>query len=131
MAALAGCGDRAGAPQRVTVYEVKGTVLLADGKPLKGGHIYFVPQDGALTSEGKIGPDGIFSLVTGNSGDGAPSGDFKVRIEPEDPSLLPGPTPSARTRRLPFPQKYLDEDSSGLKVTVKAEANRLEPFRLK
>ena len=68
--------------------------------------------------------------MTANSGEGAPPGDYKVRVEPEDPSLISPKRPSA-ARKLPFPQKYLDEDSSGLKVTIKAEPNTLQPILLK
>lgn len=128
---LSGCGDGSSAPGNATVYEVKGKVLLPGGKPLAGGHVYFVPQNGALTPEAPIGPDGTFSLVSGPSGEGAPAGDYKVRIEPSDPSLFTAAHVTARRRTLPFSPKYLDEDSSGLKVAVKAEVNRLEPFVLK
>jgi hypothetical protein len=131
VASIAGCAG-SDAPQRVTVYEVKGQVLLKDGRPLKGGRVYFVPSDGALTSEGAIGPDGTFSMLTGNSGEGAPPGEYKVRVEPADVSLLAAAAGRAATgKRLPFPRKYLDEDRSGLRVTIKPEANRLEPFRLR
>ena len=130
LAGVAGCGAEAGAPPVVTVYEVKGKVLRADGKPLSGGRIYFVPRDGVTTSDGAIGSDGTFALATGRSGAGAPAGQYKVRIEPADVRLLAIQAPANR-RRLPFPAKYLDEDSSGLTATVEPRANRLEPFRLK
>lgn len=130
---LAGCGGGSGAPPVVTVHEVKGQVLLADGKPLGGGRIYFVPKDGTTTSEGVIGADGTFSLTTGNSGSGAPPGEYKVRIEPDDPSLLAihKGRPGSQAKKLPFPKKYLDEDSSELTAKVEPKANALEPFRLK
>ena len=50
---------------------------------LSGGWIYFVRKAGDLpvTPSGVIGPDGTFSLVTGGSGEGAPPGEYKVRIE--------------------------------------------------
>jgi hypothetical protein len=131
LATLAGCGDGTGGPAPVvTVYQVKGKVLLPDNKPLSGGVVYFVPKDGAMTSEGSIRPDGSFSLVTGTSGEGAPPGDYKIRIEPADPSLLPNRN-SHNRKKLPFPNKYLDEDSSGLLVTVKPESNVLDPITLK
>ena len=81
-AGLAGCGKSDSLPV-LEVYDVKGKVLLADGKPLDGGSIYFVSKAGDLpvTPSGVIGPDGTFSLVTGGSGDGAPPGEYKVRIE--------------------------------------------------
>jgi hypothetical protein len=127
---LSGCGGDDGAVKKVTVYPVKGSVVLADGKPLPAGKVYFVPKDGALTSEGKVGSDGTFVLETGGSGEGAPPGDYRVRVEPEDTSLLAGKK-AAQGRKLPFATKYLDEDSSGLTATVRADSNQLEPFRLK
>jgi hypothetical protein len=125
-AGLAGCRNSEGLPA-LQVYEVKGKVLLADGKPLTGGWIYLVPKgDLPLTPSGEIGSDGSFSIVTGGSGEGAPPGDYKVRVEAPQFQT----SPQARKKPL-FPFKYNDEDSSGLQVTVRAEANRLEPIRLK
>ena len=128
---VAGCGDSSAAPRNTTVYEVKGRVLLPGGKPLSGGHVYFVPSDGVLTPEASIGPDGTFSLVSGPAGEGAPVGEYKIRIEPPDPSSFASALLTRGRKRLPFSAKYLDEDSSGLKVAVKAEANALAPFFLK
>jgi hypothetical protein len=106
---------------------VKGKVLLADGKALSGGWIYFVSKQGDLpvTPSGVIGPDGTFSLVTGGSGQGAPPGEYKVRIE------APQLQTARKTRKTQFPLRYNDEDSSGLVITVRAETNQLEPIRLK
>jgi hypothetical protein len=124
-AMIAGCNSSDSLPA-LTVYEVKGKVLLADGKPLASGWVYLVPKgELPLTPSGRIASDGSFSVVTGGSGDGAPPGDYKIRIE------SPEFRPSSKTKKSPFPFKYTDEDSSGLVVTVRAEANRLEPFRLK
>jgi hypothetical protein len=131
--AMAGCGVSDPPPPRVTVYPVKGKVLLADGSPLKEGHVWFVPtKDSVLNSYGEISSDGSFTLTTGNSGEGAPSGEFKVRIEPAKP-VAPKQRPGTRRdlKPLPFPEKYTDEDSSNIVVVVKAGSNDLEPFRLK
>ena len=124
---LAGCG-RSDALPSYQVYEVKGKVLLADGKPLGAGIITFVPKgDLPVTPSGTIGSDGSFSLNTGGSGDGAPAGDYKVRVEA--PQLQPAPT---RSRKKPvIPQKYTDEDSSGVVITVRAQDNELAPIVLK
>jgi hypothetical protein len=122
---LAGCHSSDSLPS-VTVYEVKGQVLLADGKPLKGGWISFVPKgDLPVTPSAEIGSDGTFSLVTGGSGKGAPAGDYKVRIEGLQSR------PGSRSSKPLFPFKYTDEDSSGLLITVRAETNQLEPIRLR
>jgi hypothetical protein len=127
---LSACGSEG--VSRLPVYEVKGKVLRRDGQPLSGGHIYFVPKQGVVTSEGTIGSDGSFSLETGSWGEGAPAGEYKVRIEPADGSLTAtNRRPTRAGKKLPFPEKYLDEDGSGLLVTIKAQANTLAPFRLK
>jgi len=126
-AGLTGCRGSDSLPS-LAVYEVKGKVVLADGKPLTGGLISFVPKgDLPVTPSGVIGPDGSFSLITGGSGEGAPPGDYKVRIEAPQ---FQQADPKSRKRPL-FPLKYTDEDSSGLFVTVRAENNRLGPILLK
>lgn len=125
-AGLTGCGTSDSLPV-LTVYPVNGKVLLADGKALSGGLIYLVSKAGDLpvTPSGVIGPDGTFSVVTGGSGEGAPPGEYKVRIEAQPAQTV------GKTKKPPFPARYNDEDSSGLLVTVRAGANQLEPIRLK
>ncbi len=126
-AGLSGCRGSDSLPS-LAVYEVKGKVVLADGKPLTGGFISFVPKAGLpVTPGGAIGPDGTFSLVRGGSGEGAPPGDYKVRVEAPQ---FEQPGPKSRKRPL-YPPRYTDEDSSGLVITVRAETNRLEPIVLK
>ena len=124
-AGATGCSDSQALPV-LTVYEVKGKVLLADGKPLADGWIYFVPKgDLTVTPSGRIGPDGTFSIVTGGSGEGAPAGDYKIRVE------SPQYQATQKTKKPLYPFKYTDEDSSGIVITVKPEANQLEPLVLK
>jgi hypothetical protein len=119
---LAGCSESYPA---LPTYEVKGKVLLASGKPLSAGRVTFVAQQGKLPEvSGVIQQDGSFALTTRSDGDGAAPGDYKVRIEPAGRK-------NARTGKLSFPSKYVDEDSSGLRVTVLPQANQLEPFTLK
>jgi len=124
-AGLAGCRNSDSLPV-LQLYQVKGKVLLADGKPLTGGLVTFVPKgDLPVTPSSVIASDGTFSLVTGGSGEGAPPGDYKIRVEaPQLPS-------AANSKKPPFPFKYTDEDSSGLVITVRADTNQLEPIRLK
>jgi len=127
-AGLAGCRNSDSLPA-LQVYEVKGKVLLADGKPLSGGLVSFVPKgDLPVTPSGVIQSDGTFSLVTGGSGDGAPPGDYKVRVEAPQFQMA---QQSKKSKKPPFPFKYTDEDSSGLVITVRADTNQLEPIRLK
>lgn len=121
-----GCGGPADAPVLKTLYPVKGTVLLDSGKPVTTGRVVLVSSDGMLSSTGDIGSDGSFA-VKSSGGDGVPAGDYKVRIE-SDSGKAGGK--GAGRAHLPFATKYTDEDSSGLKVTVKAEPNTLDPFKL-
>jgi hypothetical protein len=127
---LGGCGQT-DTPPVVRVYEVKGKVLLAGNKPLTRGRVVFVPtQEPLLVSSAEVREDGTFSLATGESGEGAPAGNYKVRVEPVGP--VPNEQrPRSGSKSLPFPSKYFDEDSSGLSVTVKPEANVLSPFVLR
>jgi hypothetical protein len=123
-AALAGCSHSDSLPS-YQVYDVKGKVLLSDGTPLKGGLITLVPKGNLPVSpSAEIGPDGTFSIVTGGSGQGAPAGEYKVRIE--TPQI-----PRVKNKKPLVPPKYNDEDSSDLAVTVRAQSNQLEPIRLR
>jgi hypothetical protein len=119
----AGCGDEQVIAHPTTLYPVKGSVLLENGKPLTGGLVVFVSTDGMLSVPAPVSPDGSFDLKSDKSV-GAPVGDYKVRIEAD--------TTGKKTKgsSLPFAKKYLDEDSSEIKVTVKAEPNTLPPFKL-
>ena len=61
-----GCG---GYTSSAPTYEVKGKVLLANGKTLSAGRVTFVAADGLLPeASGEIQPDGGFSLTTGTGG---------------------------------------------------------------
>ncbi|SIO65640.1 hypothetical protein SAMN05444166_7772 [Singulisphaera sp. GP187] len=133
LAAFAGCGSSSEAAGKVTVYPVKGKILLPDGQPLTSGRVVFLPLgELMIESSGTIGSDGSFSLSTGVSGEGAPAGEFRVKLAPDD-SMLAAAKPGTRSnvkRKLPFPPQYADEETSGLKVTVKPEPNDLPPIRL-
>lgn len=126
VAVVSGCGERALVP--LPTHEVKGRVVLRNGKPLSSGRVVFVPVEGLTPpAAGDLGPDGSFRLTTREPGDGAAAGGYKVRVEP-------GGSPNQRistVARTPFPVKYIDEDSSGVFITVKAGSNTLEPITLK
>ena len=109
------------------VYEVKGKVLLGDGKPLGTG-LDLLRAQGRPARHARAAR----SPRTGRSpwsravrDEEAPPGEYKVRI---DAPQLSGPR---IPRSPPFPDKYSDEDSSSLVVTVRAGANHLDPFVLK
>lgn len=112
----AGCSMESDAPKSATLYPVKGKVTLPGGKPLSGGRVVLVSADGLIAPGGSVGSDGTFTIKSGDDAEGAPAGDYKVRIEPD---------PAAKKGKPPFPPRYTEEDASGLKVVVKAEPNDL------
>src|SRR5436309_6111793 len=83
--AAAGCGG-------LKVVPVSGTATL-DGKPLAGFNVTFTPDatkghEGRMDCQGRIGPDGQYSLRTDDSFKiykGAPVGWYKVTLwSPDD-----------------------------------------------
>lgn len=124
----AGCGDNAG-DTKTTVYPVTGKVILPDGKPLESGRIVFVSQNGK-NATGTIGTGGGYKLNSGISGEGAPPGEYKVRLEADESKFKQLPKTARPGLNLPFPAKYTDEDSSQLTATVKAEPENKIDFKL-
>jgi hypothetical protein len=122
MLTLAGCESNPMAS--LTLYPVKGRVLLPDGKPLTSGRIVFVAAKSTVTSTATIESDGSF-VVKGSTGDGLPEGDYRVRLEVDESKLRPaaGKPGQAMPTALPFPAKYADEDSSELTATVKPDSS--------
>jgi hypothetical protein len=123
---LSGCGDSSNTIP--TVYPVKGQILLSDGKPLTSGQVVLVSTKGREFS-GKVESDGRFSIKTG-AGDGAPEGEYLVRLDAEAPTAGVTWRSKKGAASLSFPAKYADETTSDLKVTVKPGENNLEPIKL-
>lgn len=115
-------GCEGGSHPSMKLYPFRGTVRLADGKPLTSGRIVFSSTKGTAYIA-VVESDGGF-IVKGSTGEGLPEGDYKVRLEMDETKLPPVKgQPNPRKSALPFPVKYLDEDRSGLTVTVKAGEN--------
>jgi hypothetical protein len=131
LALLVGCSDNSGAA-KIPVYPVKGKVLLPDDKPLTSGSVEFVGAKGVMASVmGKLGSDGAFTLGSPETREGAPAGEYVVRIIPDSSSYVATNKGKAVDRQhLPYSPKYLDETSSGLTAVIKEGDNQLEPFRL-
>ena len=122
---LSGCGEPTYSTP--TVYPVKGQILLSDGKPLTSGQVVLVSNQG-MEFPGKVGSDGRFSIKSG-AGDGAPEGEYRVRIDPELQPVSAGRAQKGAAN-LPFPARYASETTSDLKVTVRPGENDLEPIKL-
>jgi len=111
LATVAGCDD--GRPERVAV---SGQVLI-DGKPLTRGFVRFVPT-GARPASGEIAPDGRFTLMTFEPGDGAVTGTHAV-------SVIAVEQLNDTTRRWHAPKKYADPKTSRLTTTIDGPTDSL------
>jgi hypothetical protein len=100
----AGCGD--GRPARVPV---SGKVLI-DGKPLTFGAVRFTPVEGRPAT-GELDADGLFSLSTFESGDGAVPGAHAVTVHPAEQL-------SGDRVRWHAPKKYESVTTSGISLVI-------------
>lgn len=132
---VVGCGGGYG---RLEPQPVSGQVIV-NGEPAAGCTVVFVPRDSELRGKvllgGTTSDDGTFELTTHETGDGAPVGEYGVklhweatkwpgmdRVDPMDPGRPEGPD------RLQG--EYSNPEQSGLSVTVEQGQNDLEPFRI-
>ena len=126
---LAGCGEDDGVAKPINSQEVKGKVVLANGKPLTKGTVVLWPQQEPMVQLlGKVQPDGTFTLKAGEVSVGVSHGDFLVSVVPE--GYVTGFVP-AKPKGLQYPAKYLSDQTSGLKVTITPETNELPVIELK
>lgn len=129
---LSGCGGGSG----LKLEKVSGVVTF-DGQPLTKGNVQFTPDGSKGTrgpmATGAIGSDGKFTLTTTTPGDGAQVGCYKVSVncwEEEAPFDPKNPKPSAPAKSL-IPERYTDDNASGLTAEVKAGAKNEFTFELK
>lgn len=140
----AGCSSEDGRPE---TYPVTGIVTL-DNNPVDGATVTFVPKDGGTQAQGSAqaatavtGADGSYSIGTFATGDGAVPGEYLVKVakysapkqqqpvgdDPESQkqaflqSRQGAQQPTGPKNELP--EKYADEKTSGLFVTVEAKEN--------
>src|SRR5207249_3341231 len=101
-------------------YPAHGKVTLADGQPLAKGMVVFERRDGGgvITARSDLKPDGSYQLGTNKPGDGVPTGKYRVLINPLEITDVPD-----EERKLPFDNKYLKFETSGLMFEVKAGPN--------
>jgi hypothetical protein len=103
------------------LYPVEGTIVYLDGEAvtgLAGASVEFDPVAGKEGARGEVQPDGTFRLGTHKPGDGAAPGEYRVSIQPPLPAL-DRPAPRVLDRR------YENVTTSGLRVTIKPETNRV------
>src|SRR3954453_15733951 len=78
---LSGCGASR-PPEPPTTSPVRGVVLRADGRPLPGGRLTFIPvTSGRNQATAELNPDGTFELTCSRPNDGAVPGEHVVTID--------------------------------------------------
>jgi len=123
LAFVSGCGEK-----KIPVYPVKGTVKFKDGKPLPGGFVEFVCQDGEAkgrNSNSKIEKDGSFELESFGQGKGAYAGTNLVTVHPLGVEFDAEKGKEVRPE-VSVPEKYKDYATSGLKFTIEAKENKID-----
>jgi hypothetical protein len=125
-----------GCSGQAALHPVRGQVLQNE-RPAKGVVVTFHRQGDdpirAVRPVGLTGPDGTFTLTTGDK-EGAPAGEYRVtliwpeEVAPKGKKGFSTEPPDSRDR---LNGAYANADSSVLKVTIGPGENRLEPFRLK
>jgi hypothetical protein len=133
-----GCGGDDGTEK---TYPVQGAVKF-QGAPASGAFVVFhrngapvtlgpAKADGApadpVNPNAQIGPDGSFALTTFRGNDGAPAGEYAVTVQ-WNKSILQDDAPVAGPNVIP--REYSDPKTTPLKVTIKPEANALEPWNI-
>jgi hypothetical protein len=113
------------------LYPVSGTVTYR-GSPAAGATVFFqrrgVDPLRQQTIMGIVKPDGSFTVVYGDRGEGAPSGEYDVLIEWKPRThQAKGLSPQVRDR---LKGRYSDVRNPRLQAVVKAESNKLPPFEL-
>ena len=119
---LAGCGE--GVPAAGALHPVKGKIVYSKPEALTGLQVDFVNKSpSARPAAGAIGPDGSFTLKTGDA-EGVAEGEYGVRL------VKPGGFPKGKYN-LPIPHEYFDEDGAFLSASIKPDTTELPAFDLK
>lgn len=123
-ALVVGCGDG-----KIRRYPVTGKVLVG-GQPLADARLTLRPIGGSEEFQkqrplGVTREDGSFELTTFVKGDGAPAGEYTVRLLGASARSMAKSDSGPR-----FHPKYGKHDTSGLTATIEPGENVLEPFDL-
>ena len=112
----AGCTQRVDtwAAKRPKTYPASGRVLW-DGQPEAGVVVSFDSQSHNVTASGFTNADGVFTLQTYTSRDGAVAGDHVVRLEKR---VAKDPSAEVLVEVVVLPPIYANPAKSGLKATV-------------
>jgi len=134
---VAGCGGSDGRTGSEPVYPVSG-VITYKGKPVAYADVTFFNAEKNRSAFGKTNEKGEYKLTTFSNNDGAVEGEHKVAVlKYEQPSATTpaadvnsqayvppamGESTEPKPPKSDLPEKYGNQETSGLTATVKAEA---------
>jgi len=134
--ALAGCSGAEGDADRVEVYPVTGKVTF-NGAPVADATVSFSPKGEYPAASGRTDSEGVYSLTTYETEDGAAAGDYAVLVIKDTPAAAAAPSgghaayssggPAAshggKSQKAAgaLPEQYRTADRTPLQVTVKAD----------
>jgi hypothetical protein len=132
------CAVGCGGDDRLEVSPVRGQVVY-QGRGVPNATVIFYPVGEAAEKLKKMRPyayadeSGRFELKTYVTADGAPPGEYEVSIiAVSGADRESDPSSQMNSPKLPraLVQKYANQKTSGIRVTVKPGENGLEPFVL-
>jgi hypothetical protein len=122
--ALSGCekGPPAGAPM-AKPFATQGKITFPNDSPLRGGVVTFIPVEVQAGSEIRyegaalVDAKGMYKIGFNGDASGVPAGEYMVTIKPRDYQEL------ANSNSGRIPEKYRDQSTTSLKVTVTEQEN--------
>lgn len=112
---------------RPPVFEAAGRVTW-NGSPASGALVTLHSQGHNLAASGKSDRDGMFTLTTWRTGDGAVAGEHSVSIET---IVITGYTPDGLPIEVnDMPPKYRDPAKSGLTATINEKGKNVLSFEV-
>jgi hypothetical protein len=116
----------------VSVYPTAGKVTFK-GKPLPNALVVFVPVKGPATvpqPSARTGVDGSFRLTTYDRDDGAPEGEYRVKVSTRFGGGESNPLSKDAASVGVLKGRFETSQTSGLTATVKPGQKELAPFEL-
>jgi hypothetical protein len=125
--ALVGCAEAE--PDRTPVFPAKGTITFK-GQPISGALVALHPKtpiEGTPNPRANVDKDGVFTISTYVTADGAPEGDYTLTVVWHKPvkqgaDVISGPNV--------IPAKYANANTSDLTVSIKPGENGLPAIAL-
>ena len=123
----AGCGPSTPVDTEAKRYKVTGTVKFADGTPLIGGEVQFMPVSAdagggknRFPSEGIVGKTGQYSGGGVGRSDGIAAGEYTVAVVPRFVEVQDNSNNSKK-----IPDTYRKPETSGMKLVVNDNDNNV------